>query len=188
MVIRNPPTVMPWSQVSKHSEWVRPAIQWHSMISTTNSSRVVPMNNIQDAIYIGSFQYTGEQVNRLFNAHQSDRCFDLHRVHSSPLIRGPGTCIGALFIDQTINRATADVETWLNIWDVASNVNGVCVQSLGFGGKETGSIGNTAPCIASKCKSRTIVWGLMVFPQVQKGRAWYSGFTRPAPRPMATSA
>lgn len=83
-----------------------------------------------------------------------------------------GTCIGALFIDETVNGATADVETWLNIWDVARNVNGVCVHGIGFGGKEIGSLGKIAPCIEHKCKRERIDWELMAFPQVQKGRAW----------------
>ena len=121
-----------------------------------NSSSVALMNNIQIAIYPGSFQYTGEQVGTLFNAYQSSCYFDVHQSSSDPLTRSPGTCIGALFIDETVNGATADVETWLNIWDVANNVNAVCVERSSFGGKETGSIGRTAPCIEDKRKDGRI--------------------------------
>ena len=52
--------------------------------------------------------------------------YGLHRSSCNPLMRSPGTCIGALFIDETVNGATADVENWLNIFEVAQDVNGMC--------------------------------------------------------------
>jgi len=59
--------------------------------------------------------------------------------------RSVGTCIGALFVDQSINGATADVETWLNIYETAQHVVNVCVERLGFGGRNRGDLGQNNP-------------------------------------------
>ena len=59
--------------------------------------------------------------------------------------RGVGTCIGALFVDQSINGATADVERWLDIYETAQHVVNVCVTRHGFGGKNRGDLGENNP-------------------------------------------
>ena len=42
-------------------------------------------------------------------------------------------------------------------------MNGVCVERLGFGGKEIGSIGKTIPYIEDDGRVELIVWRLMAF-------------------------
>lgn len=52
-----------------------------------------------------------------------------------------GTCIGALFVDETIRGAIADVARWDDIWQTASGVGNVCVGQHGFGGVDRGNLG-----------------------------------------------
>lgn len=59
--------------------------------------------------------------------------------------RSVGTCIGTLFVDQSVNGATADVETWVNIYETAEHVVDMCVERRGFGGKNQGDLGQNNP-------------------------------------------
>ncbi|MCJ1366848.1 hypothetical protein MMC16_005978 [Acarospora aff. strigata] len=63
----------------------------------------------------------------------------------TPFYWKTGTCIGALFVDQSINGATADVERWLDIYETAQHVVNVCVTRHGFGGKNRGDLGENNP-------------------------------------------
>lgn len=94
---------------------------------------------MQIAVCIGTHHSTGKQV------RTPEIVPTLVLVCRSIDVKSVGTCIGALFVDQTINGATADVERWLNVFETAQHVKDLCVVRHGFGGKNRGDLGQNNP-------------------------------------------
>lgn len=94
---------------------------------------------MHSAVCLGTPHSTGEQVRTLVNVPT------VVLVCRYTDARSVGTCIGALFVDQSINGATADVERWLDVYETAQHVVNVCVSRHGFGGKNRGDLGQSQP-------------------------------------------
>lgn len=94
---------------------------------------------MMNANCIGKPPCTGEEVRILVTVPT------LVLVCRSADVKSVGTCIGALFVDSTINGATADVAAWIEIRFRMRDVQSVCVINHGFGGRSRGDLGQNNP-------------------------------------------